>query len=71
MIQFVLITCLSGTLSKFDTFVYLYHRQIMHDCDFLEGIGVMDYSLLVGMHIRRASNSDLLPRGNKYTQQEP
>ncbi|KAH7658227.1 Phosphatidylinositol-4-phosphate 5-kinase protein [Dioscorea alata] len=37
-------------------------EQIMHDCDFLEGIGVMDYSLLVGMHIRHASTSDLLPR---------
>ncbi|KAJ0962953.1 hypothetical protein J5N97_028075 [Dioscorea zingiberensis] len=39
-------------------------EQIMYDCDFLEGIGVMDYSLLMGMHIRRALTNDSLPRGS-------
>lgn len=26
-------------------------RQIKHDCEFLEAEGIMDYSLLLGIHV--------------------
>lgn len=31
-------------------------RQIDRDCEFLEGEGIMDYSLLVGLHFRDDNN---------------
>ncbi|XP_038680291.1 phosphatidylinositol 4-phosphate 5-kinase 6-like [Tripterygium wilfordii] len=35
-------------------------RQVDRDCDFLEQERIMDYSLLVGLHFREASNRDCL-----------
>lgn len=33
-------------------------RQIYRDCEFLEAEGIMDYSLLIGLHFRDDYSSD-------------
>ncbi|MFS7962712.1 putative 1-phosphatidylinositol-4-phosphate 5-kinase [Helianthus anomalus] len=41
------------------TMLVLYiFRQINRDCEFLEGVRIMDYSLLVGMHFRDDNTGD-------------
>lgn len=42
-----------------------YHRQIDRDCELLEQEGIMDYSLLVGIHFKDISvDGDLIPSGS-------
>lgn len=41
------------------------HRQIDRDCELLEQEGIMDYSLLVGIHFKDiAPEGDLIPSGS-------
>ncbi|XP_060177561.1 phosphatidylinositol 4-phosphate 5-kinase 6-like [Lycium barbarum] len=43
-----------------------FRRQVDRDCEFLEQEGVMDYSLLVGIHFREAdSTEDQTPSGSR------
>ncbi|KAK8521959.1 hypothetical protein V6N12_066529 [Hibiscus sabdariffa] len=41
-------------------------KQIKHDCDFLEAAGIMDYSLLLGFHVK-GSPKDLLEAGRSLS----
>ncbi|XP_022769727.1 phosphatidylinositol 4-phosphate 5-kinase 10-like [Durio zibethinus] len=41
-------------------------KQIKHDCAFLEAEGIMDYSLLLGLHVK-GSPQGLLNRGNTFS----
>jgi 1-phosphatidylinositol-4-phosphate 5-kinase len=46
-------------------FVIYDHRQIDRDCELLEQEGIMDYSLLVGIHFKDISpEGDLIPSGS-------
>ncbi|XVF73091.1 hypothetical protein PTKIN_Ptkin12aG0173500 [Pterospermum kingtungense] len=41
-------------------------KQIKHDCAFLEAAGIMDYSLMLGLHVK-GSSQGLLDHGSKFS----
>ena len=42
--------------------IYLFSRQVDKDCELLEQEGIMDYSLLLGIHFKNISqDGDVLP----------
>lgn len=44
---------------------FCYIRQIDRDCELLEQEGIMDYSLLVGIHFKDISEEgELIPSGS-------
>ncbi|XP_022743184.1 phosphatidylinositol 4-phosphate 5-kinase 4-like isoform X1 [Durio zibethinus] len=48
-----------------------FYRQIDKDCEFLEQVGTMDYSLLVGLYFRDISaNGELIPCGRRDSENE-
>ncbi len=40
----------------------LTHAQVKADCCFLQSLGVMDYSLLLGVHFRSRNNDNTIIR---------
>ncbi|XWS32095.1 hypothetical protein CRYUN_Cryun23aG0131400 [Craigia yunnanensis] len=45
-------------------------KQIKHDCAFLEAAGIMDYSLMLGLHVK-GSSQGLLNRGSTFSPDSP
>lgn len=46
--------------------IYLFSRQIDRDCELMEQEGIMDYSLLMGIHFKNISpDGDLIPLGSQ------
>ncbi|XWS76936.1 hypothetical protein CRYUN_Cryun01aG0220400 [Craigia yunnanensis] len=45
-------------------------KQIKHDCAFLEAAGIMDYSLMLGLHVK-GSSQGLLDPGSTFSPDSP